>query len=397
MSPIFQHLLILLVVVWTVAVLLRRIGLPTILGELVAGVILGPAILGWVRPSETIDVLAQMGIFFLMLHTGVTTEPREFFKAVRSSLGIAVVGAAVPFAVSLAVALAFGLSLQPAVFVGLTMTATAVVITLKIFQDLKLHKTHMARLVVAACMVDDLLTLLLFSLALNLFNGEPVNIESIFAIIAKVVVFFGLVIASGKWFYPLFKHPFHHREGKGFTFVLILGLGFGLLAEAIGLHIILGAYMAGLFFREEVANPILIQKVEDRLYGIAYSFLGPIFFISLGFHVSFEALHGTGLWFMLALTLTCAVGQVISAGGMARREGFSWNESLIVGVGMMGRAEMAFVLSSIGFSMHVINQEVFSILILVTFLMNLMTIVGLKMCAVSLSQKTSSPPAEETH
>lgn len=387
MDPTFKHLLILMVVVWTAAVLLRRLGIPTIFGELIAGVMLGPAVFGWVHPNETIEILAQMGIFFLMLHTGVTTEPMEFFKAMRSSIWIAIVGAVVPFSVSMGVAIMFGLPLEPAIFIGLTMTATAVVITLKIFRDLGLHKTRMARLVVAACVVDDMLTLLLFSLLLSVVKGEGVTMESLFAIFAKVLVFFGLVIAVGRWLYPYFRHPFQHREGKGFTFVLILGLTFGLFAEAIGLHIILGAYMAGLFFREEVANKILVQKVEDRLYGIAYSFLGPIFFISLGFHVTFDVLYGSGLWFVLALTFACAVGQVLSAGGMARREGLSWTESLSVGVGMMGRAEMAFILASLGLSLGIINDEVFSVLIFTTFLLNIMTIGGLKMCAVALKRE----------
>lgn len=285
------------------------------------------------------------------------------------------------------VAIMFGLPLEPAIFIGLTMTATAVVITLKIFRDLGLHKTRMARLVVAACVVDDMLTLLLFSLLLSVVKGEAVTMEFLFAIFAKVLVFFGLVIAVGRWLYPYFRHPFQHREGKGFTFVLILGLTFGLFAEAIGLHIILGAYLAGLFFREEVANKILVQKVEDRLYGIAYSFLGPIFFISLGFHVTFDVLYGSGLWFVLALTFACAVGQVLSAGGMARREGLSWTESLSVGVGMMGRAEMAFILASLGLSLGIINDEVFFVLIFTTFLLNIMTIGGLKMCAVALKRE----------
>jgi len=394
MEPVFRHLLILMVVVWTAAVVLRRVGLPTIFGELVAGVILGPAVFDWVHPNETIDILAEMGIFFLMLHTGVTTEPREFFKAVKSSLGVAIVGAVVPFSVSMGVALAFGLAWQPALFVGLTLTATAVVITLKIFQDLGLQQTGMARLVVAACMVDDLLTLLLFSLLLGMLNGESLGFVGAMWIILKVVLFFGLVIASGKWFYPILKHPFQHREGKGFTFVLILGLSFGLIAEAIGLHIILGAYMAGLFFREEVANKYLVQKVEDRLYGIAYSFLGPIFFISLGFHVTFDALMGKGLWFMLALTAACAAGQIVSAGGMARLAGFSGLQSFTIGVGMLGRAEMAFVLSSIGFHQGIITEEVFSTLLFVTFLLNLLTIIGLKGCALKLAKENPGKRVE---
>ncbi len=387
MDPVFKHLLILMVIVWTTAVVLRRIGLPTILGELVAGVLLGPAVLGWVEPNKIIEVLAHMGIFFLMLHTGVTTKPREFFRAMRSSIGVATVGAIVPFSVSLGVGFMFGLDWKSAIFIGLTMTATAVVVTLKIFRELDLHNTRMARLVVAACVVDDMLTLLFFSLVLNVLNGQALNLESIFTIFAKVIVFFGIVIGIGVWLYPYFKHPFQNRDGKGFTFLLVLGLAFGLFAEAIGLHIILGAYIAGLFFREEVARIALIQKVEDRLYGIAYSFLGPIFFISLGFNITFEALQGTGLWFVLTLTLVCAVGQIISAGGMAYRGGFTRAESLSIGVGMMGRAEIAFILASLGLHMQVINDKIFSVLIFTTFLLNIMTIIGLKACAIMLKKE----------
>ncbi len=103
MDPVFKQLLILMVVVWSMAVMLRRIGLPTIMGELLMGVILGPSVLGWVKPSEIIEILAQLGIFFLMLHAGVDTKPREFFDALKGSLGIALVGAMVPFSVSMAV------------------------------------------------------------------------------------------------------------------------------------------------------------------------------------------------------------------------------------------------------------------------------------------------------
>lgn len=393
MDPVFQQLLILMVVVWTVAVLLRRIGLPTIMGELVMGVILGPAVLGWVHPSEIIEILAQLGIFFLMLHTGVETKPKEFFKALRLSLGVALVGAIVPFSVSLGVAFAFGLEFIPALFVGITMTATAVVITIKILQDLGLQHTKMARIIVASCVIDDLLTLVFFSLVLGFVEGQATDFISLVGIAGKAVVFFGGVLAIGYWLYPRFSHPFRNRSGKGFTFVLILGLGFGLLAEAIGLHIILGAYLAGLFFREEVASPELIQKVEDRLNGIAYSFLGPIFFISLGFHITFDILTGPGLWFLATLTGACAIGQVISASSMARLLHLSWVESLTVGVGMCGRAEMAFVLASLGLSMGAIDASVFSILIFTMFLLNLLTSAALKGCALLLSNEQVEAPS----
>jgi Kef-type K+ transport system membrane component KefB len=376
-----------MVVIWTVAVMLRRIGLPTIVGELIMGVILGPAVLGWVHPNEIIEILAQMGIFFLMLHTGVITEPHKFFDALRSSLGVALVGAVVPFSVSTAVALAFGLSMVSAVFVGLALTATAVVVTLKILRDLGLLDTRMAHVIVASCIIDDLLTLLMFSVVLGIVRGGGMDPLYLLLVGVKSILFFGTVIAIGYWLYPLFKHPFRNRKGKGFTFVLILGLGFGLLAEAIGLHIIIGAYLAGLFFSEKVASRSLMQKVEDRLFGISYSFLGPIFFISLGFHITFDALSATQLWFIIVLTSACVVGQIISAGGMARLLKFSSVESLTIGVGMCGRAEMAFVLASLGMSIGALDAQVFSVLVFTIFLLTLITPVGLKGCAVLLERQ----------
>ena len=387
MEPVFKHLLVMMVVVWTVAVMLRKAGLPTVMGELVMGVILGPAVLGWVHPSEIIEILAQMGIFFLMLHTGVNTKPHEFFAALRLSLGVAFVGALVPFSVSMGIAVVFGYSFVNSLFIGLTMTATAVVVTLKILHDLGLRDTRMAHVIVASCIIDDLLTLLMFSVLLSILKEGTFEPYSLLLVGAKSVLFFALMIAIGHWLYPLFKHPFRTRGGKGFTFLLMLGLACGLLAEAIGLHIIIGAYLAGLFFREEVVSEELLQKVEDRLNAIAYSFLGPIFFISLGFHITFDALTGQSLLLMISLTSVCAIGQIISAGGMARRINFSYIESLTVGVGMCGRAEMAFVLASLGLSLGAIDEKIFSVLIFTTFTLNILTSVGLKGCSLLLQRQ----------
>jgi Kef-type K+ transport system membrane component KefB len=293
--PIFKQLLILMVVIWVIAVLLRRIGIPTIMGELIAGVLIGPAVFGFIEPNEIIDVLAQLGIFFLMLHTGVKTNPREFITALRKSFGIATIGALFPFLAATSVALLFGYSTNTSLFVGITLTATAVVVTLKILNDLGLQNTKLARVIVASCILDDLLSLVSFSIILSVVKSEEIGFFSLLIVGLKSTLFFGITIIAGYYLYPILKRPFRNPKGKGFTFLLILGISFGLFAELIGLHMILGAYLAGLFFREEVASKELIRKVEDRLYGIAYSFLGPIFFISLGFHITFGAFTYNGI------------------------------------------------------------------------------------------------------
>ena len=384
--PIFKQLLILMVVIWAIAVLLRRIGIPTIMGELLVGIIIGPAVLGLIEPNEIVDTLAQLGIFFIMLHTGVTTNPRDFFSALRKSFGIATIGALFPFLAAMSIALLFGFSLNSSLFIGITLTATAVVVTLKILQDVNLQNTRIARVIVASCILDDLLSLVFFSLILSIIKSEDISVMSLVVVGLKSTLFFGVTIVAGYYLYPVLKRPFRDPKGKGFTFLLILGIGFGLFAELIGLHMILGAYLAGLFFREEVASRDLIRKVEDRLYGIAYSFLGPIFFIALGFNITFDAFNAQGIMLLIVLVLGVMISQVVSAGGMARLSKFSNVESLTIGVGMCGRAEMAFILAAIGHNLKAIDDATFSILIFSTFVLNFIASFGLKGCAVLIKR-----------
>ncbi len=391
MHDIALDLLILLAGIWLVAVTLRPLGLPTVMGELIVGVVVGPAVLGLIEPNELITLLAEIGIFFLMFHAGVETQPLQFWDALKRSLGVAVVGAIVPFSVSYAVATFFGLSWVGATFVGLTMTATAVVITLKSLKDLGLSNTRVARVIVASCVIDDLLTLVFFGLIIGVLSGgsfEPVNIA---LTLGKVVLFFGVAVLLGRYVYPRLTLPFRAEGGKGFTFVLFVAFAAGLFAEAIGLHMILGAYLAGLFFEEKVAHPNLVKVVADRSYGIAYSFLGPIFFISLGFSITFD-ISAKNVAFLVLLTVAVIVGQILSAGGMALRMGLPNREALTVGVGMCGRAELAFILASLALAHGAIPQPIFSVLIFTAFVLNLFTPLALKGCAVLLAGKAIRRP-----
>ena len=388
MESLFHSLLMLMLVVWGVAVVMRKIGLPTFMGELIMGVVIGPAVFGWVTPSEVIENLAHIGILFLMLHTGVETEPREFYAAVTDSFGIVLIGAIVPFSVSMGVALAFGYDIVASTFVGLTMTATAVVVTLKIHRDLGFHNSRMSRIIVATCVVDDLLTMIIFSFVLGFLRGEALDINHVALVTGKVLLFFSVTLSIGLFIYPRLTFPFRNKQGKGFTFILILGFAAGEFAEYLGLHFIIGAYFAGLFFDEKVVNKKLFDLVNVRLYGLSYSFLGPIFFISLGFNITFD-LASHLIWFLVVLTLAVTVGQILSAGLMAKRKNFTWIESLTIGIGHCARAEMAFIIASLGIEMGALDQNVFSVIVFTAFLLNLATPLMLKACATFLKNHPS--------
>ena len=284
--------------------------------------------------------------------------------------------------------MAFDLGIVASVFVGLTMTATAVVITLKILRDLGFQNSRMSRIIVATCVVDDLLTMIFFSFVLGFISGEAVDINQLLLISGKVILFFAVTLSIGLFLYPRLAFPFRNKKGKGFTFILILGFAAGELAEHLGLHFIIGAYFAGLFFEEKVVNKKLFALVNDRLYALSYSFLGPIFFISLGFNITFD-LPGQFIWFLATLTVAVMIGQILSAGLMAKRKNFSWLESLTIGVGHCARAEMAFIIASLGIEMGALDKNIFSVLVFTSFLLNLATPLMLKGCAKLLEKHPS--------
>jgi Kef-type K+ transport system membrane component KefB len=286
------------------------------------------------------------------------------------------------------VALAFGYDRVASVFVGLTMTATAVIITLKILRDLGLQNTRMSRIIVATCVVDDLLTMIFFSFVLGFLRGEIMDINQIMIVTGKVMLFFSITLIIGLFIYPRLTFPFRNKQGKGFTFILVLGFAAGELAEQLGLHFSIGAYFAGLFFDEKVVNKKLYDLVNDRLYGLSYSFLGPIFFISVGFNITFD-LSSHLIWFLITLALAVMVGQILSAGLMARLKRFSWLESLTIGVGHCARAEMAFIIASLGIEMGALDKNIFSALVFTAFLLNLVTPLMLKGCAQLLRRHPS--------
>lgn len=262
MHEVAFDLLILLGGIWLVAITLRPLGLPTVMGELIVGVVVGPAVLGLVAPSDAIQLLAEIGIFFLMFHAGVETQPNEFYDALKRSLGVAIVGALVPFSVSFGLALLFGLDMIGATFVGLTMTATAVVITLTSLKDLNLANTRVARVIIASCVIDDLLTLIVFGLIIGVLSGGSFEPVSVLVTLLKVIGFFAVCLVVGRYVYPRMSLPFRSEGGKGFTFVLFTAIAAGLFAEAIGLHMILGAYLAGLFLKTVL--PIQISSESSR-------------------------------------------------------------------------------------------------------------------------------------
>ena len=361
------NLLLLLVIVWTTGVLCRAIKQPPVLGELTAGIIFGPALLGIIVPNEMLDMLAELGAFFLMFYAGLETNPIDLKKQRFSSTCVGVMGFFVPFAATFWMCSLFEMETSRALFISMGMSITAIAVNARVLHDMELTHKRVTPVIIGASIIDDVMSLAFFTAIIEITtkaNGlEPLVILSL---VLKVITFFAVTIVVGVWIYPFMGKYFSAREAKGFTFALIMAFLFGFLAELAGLHIIIGAYLAGLFVREGVVDRELMTKISDRFVSITYGFIGPIFFVSLSFHVTFEIFR-THLWFTMALLLVAVLGKFFGSGAGALMGKMGKEEAVVVGIAMNGRGAVELVIASIGLKLGIIDDVVFSMLVVVAF------------------------------
>ena len=373
--PDFMDLLILMVVVWTSGKIFRSLKLPVVLGQLLGGILVGPALLNLVDPnSETIKVLAELGIFFLMLHAGLETDHREILKASKRSFLIAIGGTILSFAGGFYVAQLFGQSQTASLFIGMGLSVSAIAMAARVFKDCKIMNTRAANVTLGAAIFENILALIFFSVIINLTEQGTVEFIPLLILLLKICAFFAIVIFAGLKF-SKFMNRILYFGNKGFTLTLIIALLMGLIAEAIGLHMIIGAFLAGLFIHEEILDKRVFDKIEDRIYGMSYGFFGPIFFASLAFHLDFSAFT-TMTWFLAALVAVAILGKVIGSGIVAKLEKLTNLESLIIGVSMNNRGAVELVIATVGLQMGIIDELVFSALVAMAFITTIFSILA---------------------
>lgn len=386
------NLLMLMVLVWTTGVICRHIHQPAVLGELFAGIIFGPAFLGLIAPNEMLHILSELGVFFLMFYAGLETNPLDLKKFRLQSTLVGIFGFIIPFVVAYLTCKLFGLPLTESLFISLALSITAIAVSARVLHDLDLTDHRVTPIIIGASIIDDVMALSFFTAIIDIgTNSGSIHWLNFALVILKVFIFFGVSIGIGLWLYPKIGELFASRASKGFTFALIMALLFGMLAEIAGLHIIIGAYMAGLFVREGVVSQELYTKISDRFVSITYGFLGPIFFVTLSFHVTF-AIFETHLLLTSGLLLAAIIGKLIGAGSGALIGGMNNREATVVGLAMNGRGAVELVVASIGLQLGLINDEIFSILVLIAFVTTSMPPITLKLFLDKINYKLLTGP-----
>ena len=388
-TQLIISLLLILVAAWISGTLFVRIGLPFVLGELVAGMLIGPPVLGLIGPSPSIELLAELGIFFVMFHTGMEMDPKELLEHIWPSLAVALGGFVLPFILGYITTRAFGGTLYQSLFVGMGISITAIAVQAVILNSLKISTTYIGHIIIGAAIADDILSLIGLSILLGLAKTGSVQLGGIFIIVVKVVGFFGVTILLGQFVMPKITGKLHDREGTAFTFAITTALTMAYLAELVGLHLIIGAFLAGQFVRKEIIDEKLYRVISDRFYGLSYGFLLPIFFASLSFHLHFEW-NLPFISFAIALTLAAIIGKVVGCGAGYALLKRNYREALIIGFGMNGRGAVEIVVASVVLklsndliSTHVISEPLltnnqFSALILMAFITTMIAPVTLK-------------------
>jgi Kef-type K+ transport system membrane component KefB len=390
---ITEHLIINLILILTAAWFLGRVfarfGLPVVLGELLAGIILGPPLLGIISTSEPIELLAEFGIFFLMFYAGLEMDPKEAVEHIGPSIAVAIGGFILPFVLGYFTCRMFGGTSFQSLFVGMGLSITAIAVQARILHDLQIQNTSIGHIIIGAAIIDDILALISLSILLALAESGTIQVFQVAFIIFKVALFFGFTILIGQFVIPRFVRKLDDREGKSFTFALVCALVMAYLAERAGLHLIIGAFLAGQFVRKEIMDIDVYQKISDRFYGISYGFMAPIFFVSLSFHLHIQW-EWSVIFFTVTITLIAIIGKILGCGFGAYLYGQSLWESAIIGSGMNGRGAVEMVVAAVVIKLSdkllntntitepLLTQDQFSALICMAFVTTIIAPLSLK-------------------
>lgn len=388
----FLALLIILVGARIFRELAERFGAPAVLGELFAGIFLGPSLLGWIEPSQAMSLLAEIGIILLLFDVGLETDIKRLGKRGWQSISVAVIGFMTPLALGFWVThVLFGESLLIALFVGGTITATSIGITVRVLNDLELRDSDGGEIVLGAAVLDDILGVVLLAFLFEFSREGVMDFTSALQALVLIVIFFIMAPIFAKLF-SLFinyfdDHTKRHDVLPTAVFSLVLFLAW--LAHQIGAPEIIGGFAAGLALSRRFFLPFGMAlrgnehfsvRLESQIRPIVYLFT-PIFFVTVGLSMNLQMIDWSSahLWYFGgAIFIVALLGKLFS-GAVLR--GLPWRERFIVGFSMVPRGEVGLIFAEIGRSGEILDMQTYTALIFVIVLTTVLAPFAIKAIA----------------
>lgn len=381
-ANLLLQLMLLLLAARVLAELATRLKAPAVIGELLAGVLLGPSLLGWLTPDATLRLLAEIGIILLLFEVGLETDVRSLARTGGQSIAVAVAGFVLPFLLGYGIARwGLGLDLLPSLFVGGTLTATSIGITVRVLADLGLQASTAGRVVLGAAVLDDILGVVLLALLYEFSIGGGISLANAGKVLLFILIFFVLAAPAAKIISVVIKRFDAVSEVPGLvpTTIVALVLFFAWLAHAVGAPELLGGFAAGLalsrrFFLPFGAalheDPAFAQRVEAEMKPIVHLFT-PIFFVMVGLSLDLHAIDwGSGyIWtFSGVLLLAAVLGKL--AGALFIRE--PWPARWLIGMAMIPRGEVGLIFAELGRTSAILDGQSHAGLVIVIALTTLL-------------------------
>jgi Kef-type K+ transport system membrane component KefB len=347
------------------AEIFERLNQPAVAGEILAGIIVGPALLNWVQPAEITTALAEIGVILLMFAVGLETEPRSILAVGKTAMAVAVTGVIIPF-VLCGVAIWFlpGLLGQPvpaieAIFVGAAAVATSVGITARVLADLKVLNHQASRIILAAAVIDDILALLILAVVSSLAQSGAVNWLRLGFTFVVAIIFMAFVVFIGQKVIQKVGSKIQRLQMRDplFAFAITLCLGLAWVSEYIGIAAIIGAFLAGMALADLSDQSHLLKKTES-----AVNLMLPFFLVNIGMQVELGQLANWGVIAVaIIITLLAVLGKF--AGGFLASRGQPGRIPAQVGMGMVPRGEVGIVAAQLGLTLGAINERMFAIVL----------------------------------
>ena len=381
-------LFIMLVAAKLMAEFFERLRQPAVVGEILAGILIGPGLLNWVAPTDLTNSLAEIGVIFLLFTVGLETKPAAIFKVGGRAVMVAVLGVMAPFIGGWLLMRAWGASGVEAMFVGTAMVATSVGITARVLSSMGVLETTTARIILGAAVIDDILGLLVLAVVTNLAAGS-INYPALGLTAALAIGFTAFVALVGapvvKRMAPRIENL--HLSHALFVASLLLCLGLSVAAVYIGVAAIIGAFLAGMAFAEATDDQPTMRK---QISGVT-EFLVPLFLVNIGLQLKLEVFRDRSVVALaLLVTLIAVITKLVACGLGAW--GLGWRRAGQIGMGMVPRGEVGIVVAQIGLGLAVIDQSLYGVVLVMAVATTLIAPPFLRLLYASEKTRLSRAP-----
>jgi Kef-type K+ transport system membrane component KefB len=382
MPPFLQLIFSLLVIIFFAKIasyISMKLGQPSVLGELLVGILLGPTLLDLTHLpflpdthlTEVVVEIGELGVLLLMFIAGLELHLSDLAKNTRVSAYAGVLGVVFPVALGWGAGRLFGFDTPSALFLGLILGATSVSISAQTLMDLRVLRSRVGLGLLGAAVFDDILVILLLSTVLAIFSGSG-GLVGILLIFLRILLYLGGSLAFGFWVLPWLSRKVSTMAVSQalLSLALVILFLFGLAAELIGgMAAITGAFLAGLMFARTPEK----ERIERGVRALAYGLFVPVFFISIGLEINLRDFKLDSLFLLLVIVVIGVVGKILGSGLGAWLGGFSRLESLQLGAGMVSRGEVGLIVAAIGIQTGYVRPDEFSAVIGMVIITTLIT------------------------